>query len=109
MITEGVEKRGLSFSQLVHLMSTGPAKLFGLYPQKGALQPGGDADLVVVNTEELWTVRREDLYTKNKWTPFEGMELTGKVEMTVVRGKIVYQNGEFPQGPGYGKFLRRES
>jgi allantoinase len=107
MLTEGVVRRKLPMEKLVSLMSTCPAKIFGLYPRKGSLRPGSDADLVVIDPEKAWQLRKEDLYTKNKWTPFDGTMLTGKVEMTIVRGKIVYQDGEFPQGPGYGRLLKK--
>jgi allantoinase len=107
MMTEGVSKRGLSLLRLAELMSITPARVFGLYPRKGSLRPGSDADLVVVDPEKVWKVTREDLFTKNKWTPFAGMMLRGKVEMTILRGRIIYKNGDFPEGPGYGKLLRR--
>lgn len=106
MVSEGVNKGRISFVQLAQWMAENPAKLFGLFPQKGYIGIGADADLAWVDPSMEWVVDAKAMYTKNKWTPFDGWRLKGKVVTTMVRGKFVYREGSFPQGEGYGKFLR---
>lgn len=107
LITEGVHKRGLPLTALVRMTSSNPARIFGLYPQKGSLQPGADADFVVVDLNKEWTLAAEDLFYKNKHSPYVGFAFKGRVEQTYVRGKPVYKNGMIVVKPGYGKNLRR--
>lgn len=109
LLTEGVHKRGLGLSALVRMMSTNPARIYGIYPRKGALIPGADADIVIVDLEKKWTVQEKDLYYQNPQSPFVGYELIGGVERTILRGQTVYQGGEIKVKPGYGKVVRRES
>ncbi|MDR1874609.1 MAG: allantoinase AllB [Synergistaceae bacterium] len=90
LFTEGVKKRGLPLEKLVRLISAEPARLFGLYPRKGALQVGSDADLTIFDPEAQWTVKPEDLLYRNRHTPYMGMRLQGRVEMTLSRGRVVY-------------------
>ena len=89
----GVIKRGLGIEELAQLTSTKAAKIFGLWPQKGAIAVGCDADFSVFDPVAKWTVSQEKLFYKNKHTPYHGMEITGKVVMTFVRGKCVFDNG----------------
>lgn len=107
VLTEGVHKRGLPLTDLVRMMSANPAKIFGLYPQKGSLQPGADADLTVVDLDAEWIHKSDDLFYKNKHSPYIGRTFKGKVEKTFVRGKLVYQDGKIIAEPGYGKALNR--
>jgi allantoinase len=109
IITEGVHKRGLPLTALVRMMSSNPARIFGLYPQKGALQPGSDADFVVVDLDKEWTLTTNDLFYKNKHSPYVGYTFKGKVEQTYIRGKQVYKDGMIVVEPGYGKALRRRA
>jgi len=108
LFSEGVIKRKLSLPRLIGMMTYNPAKLFGFYPQKGTLQPGSDADIVLFDPDKQWTLKQEDLFYKNKHSPFIGKTMTGSVEMTFVRGKIVYEKGEIKAFGGTGKFLRRQ-
>jgi len=105
MLSEGVNKGRLTLVELARYMSTNPAKLFGLYPRKGRLGIGADADLVIVDPVQTWTVEAAGLQTKNKWSPFDGWQLQGKVIRTILRGQTVYHEGEFSAGPGYGLYL----
>ncbi len=105
MIDHGVNSGRITLTRLAQLMASNPAKLFGLYPQKGSIQVGAEADLVLLDIHRRWKVDASKLETKNKWSPFDGWHLSGKVLKTMVRGKLVYDDGEFPQGPGYGNFL----
>ena len=108
MYSEGVVKRGLAPSRLVNLLSYNPAKLFGLYPRKGVLQPGSDADIVLFDPKKKWVIRKENLLYRNRHSPFIGKKVTGSVEITILRGKIIYRSGEIMAPPGTGTFLSRQ-
>jgi dihydroorotase len=95
----------LTLSTLVRVMSENPARVIGVYPRKGALLPGSDADIVVVNMHRQWTIREEDLYTKVKWSPYTGRTVTGVVEHTMVRGRIVAQDRKVVGEPGWGRYI----
>jgi allantoinase len=112
MFYEGTVKRGLPLERLVDLISTTPARLFSLYPKKGAIQPGSDADFVIFDPEARWTVTPEWLLHKNRHTPYMGMQLQGRVETTILRGRVAYSDsrvrdirGRFQTGrfQGYGR------
>ncbi len=105
LFSEGVVKERISLSTMVSVLMENPAKIFGLYPQKGVLAVGSDADIIVLDPKKKWNIRADKLYSIAGWTPYEGMELTGKVETTIVRGKIIYQNGEIIGEKGYGRFI----
>ncbi len=107
LLTEGVHKRGLALPALVKLLSANPARLFGLYPQKGAILPGADADLVVVDLNKEWMLTADQLFYKNKHSAYIGYSFKGKVERTLVRGETVYQDGQIKVQPGFGRLLRR--
>ena len=105
LFTEGVKKRGMKMEQLMQLISSKPAQIFGIYPQKGSLLPGSDADIVLFDPNEEWTVTPENIFYKNKHTPYMGMTLTGKVKETYVRGKRVYADGKIEAERGQGEML----
>ena len=90
LITEGVIKRGLSLSQLVRVNSYGPSRRFGIYPQKGSLEPGTDADLVLVDLDEERTVE----HTGKGTCIYERWKLKGWPTLTVANGRVVFENGE---------------
>jgi dihydroorotase len=92
--------------RLAQVTSTNLARIFN-FPQKGTLEPGKHADIVVVDPRQPWLVRKEDLFTKNCWSAFEGMELTGKPIATFLRGNLVYHNGQIIGDPT-GQWLRRD-
>jgi len=106
LITEGVLKRGLPLSRLVEMNSYTPARRFGLYPHKGSLQPGADADLVLVDLET-----ERDVVHEGKGTCiYEGMSLRGWPVLTVSRGRVVYEDGEVdPAAAGAGRCVTRPS
>jgi allantoinase len=93
---------------LARLTSANPARQFGLSPRKGSLLPGADADLAIVDLDATWEVRADDLFQRNRHSPFVGAMLRGRVERTLVRGVTVYRRGEFPAPPGHGRLLRRD-
>ena len=107
LLSEGVNKRGLPLSALARMLSYNPARLFGLYPQKGAIQPGADADLVIVDLAKEWTLSADQLFYKNKFSAYVGSKFKGQVISTLVRGKTVFQEGRIVAEPGYGRLLRR--
>lgn len=107
MLTEGYHNRGLALTELVRMMSANPARIFGVYPRKGALTPGADADLAVVDLDAEWTLQAGDLLYRNRFSAFEGRRFKGKVTRTLVRGITVYQDGQIVAAPGHGQVLRR--
>ena len=108
ILTEGVHKRGLRLTDLVRMMSANPARIFGLYPQKGSLKPGADADLTIIDLDAEWTLSAEDLLYKNKHSAYLGYTFEGKILETYVRGKRVYGDGKITVKPGYGQALNRQ-
>ncbi|MDX1414639.1 MAG: allantoinase AllB [Candidatus Promineifilaceae bacterium] len=107
MLTEGVNKRGLPLTLLVKMMSANPARIFGLYPQKGSLLPGSDADITVIDLQKEWTLTAEDLFSRHQQSAYVGYTFKGAVDRTIVRGKTVYRGGEITVEPGNGQLLRR--
>lgn len=104
LITHGVLERGMSLSRLVEMNSYTPAKRFGLYPHKGSLQPGADADLVLVDLDEERTVVHDGKGT----CIYEGMKLRGWPVLTASRGRVVYEDGQIDSGAvGHGECVTR--
>ena len=105
MMTEGVHKGRLSVEQMVKVTSEGTARLLNLYPRKGALVPGADADIVIVDPNRETTIHGKDLLTRAKeWSPFEGMKVRGMPVFTMVMGEIVSENRELVGKPN-GRFV----
>jgi len=104
LVSEGV-RRGLSLNRIAALSSGNPAKRFGLN-SKGDIAPGLDADLVLVDPRETWTVRARDSASTQGYTPFEGIELSARVKATFLRGSVIYDNGEVAGSPR-GRYLHR--
>ncbi len=95
----------LNILTMVDLLSTNPAKIFGLYPKKGVIKKGSDADIVVLDPNKEITLKGSSLHSRAEYTPFEAIKLHGYPETTIVRGQIVYRNGLFCGQKGYGKFV----
>jgi allantoinase len=104
LVSEG-RKRGLSYNQMARLTSFNPARRFGL-ASKGDIAPGLDADLAILDPNETWVVRAADSESQQGYTPFEGMELSGRVKTTFVRGNKVLDGGRIVGKP-IGKYLHR--
>ncbi|MHC1586731.1 MAG: allantoinase AllB [Candidatus Hecatellaceae archaeon] len=96
----------LSLTRLVRLMAENPARAFGLWGVKGSLQPGFDADLVLVDPKGEWVIRRENLHSKSKVTPWDGWKVKGRIILTMVRGEVVAEGGEPVGKPGWGKLVK---
>lgn len=93
LLTEGVHKRNMPLTHLTKIVSANPAKRVGIYGKKGVLGIGADADLMIIDLQKKWTFCEQDINTKNKISPYTGEEFTGKVEETIVRGKLVFKGG----------------
>jgi dihydroorotase/allantoinase len=98
-----VDEGRLTLSEWTELHSTNPARTWGLYPEKGSLRPGTDADLIVVNPDEQWTLDRQQLQSKSTATVWDGEQLTGKVRLSVVRDDIVYDGESVVSEAGDGE------
>lgn len=107
MFSEGVVKRGYSPSLLADCLSRGPARTFGIYGKKGAIKVGFDADIVVFDPKKPWVIMPETLLYLNKISAFCGHSGTGCPEATLVRGKVVAENGKLAGEKGFGRLVRR--
>ena len=108
MYSEGVLKGRIDINQFVRLTSTNVAKLYGLYPRKGTIAIGADADLVIWDTETPTTVTNNLLHHACDYTPYEGMELAAWPALTLSRGRTVWRDGELQVAAGHGEFLACE-
>jgi dihydropyrimidinase len=108
MVTYGVGQGRLTLPQLVGLLAANPARIGGLWPRKGALLPGSDADIVVYDPEPQAVVSAKRLHHGAGYTPYEGMPVQGRVKATISRGQIIYREGQFTGRKGQGRFLARE-
>lgn len=106
MLTEGFHARRLSWERLAELLATNPAKLFGLYPRKGAIRVGADADFALVDPGREWTFDADQLHTRSGISPYLGRRFRGAVVRTIVRGRTVYVQGEVVGEPGYGRLVQ---
>ena len=104
----GVRAGRLSVHRWVQVCCTNPARIFGLYPQKGTLEPGADADLVIFDPDKKVTLTKSLLHEHVDYTPYEGFELHGYPVMTLLRGRVIADNGKFIGARGSGKFLARQ-
>ena len=105
LLTDGLHARGLSLERIAHLTATAPAQLFGLYPRKGAIAVGADADLALVDPNRAWLLEADELQTRSGVSAYLGRRFRGKVVRTIVRGRIVYADGEVLGSPGWGQFV----
>ena len=109
MYSEGVVKRGFPIWWLARVMGENPARIFGLYPRKGIIQSGSDADLLILDPGVDRVVTAADHLSMAGYSLFEGWKVTGRPWMTLLRGQVLLNDGELEQKPGYGKFLTSES
>ncbi len=108
MYTYGVKRGGLSLERFVDALSTRAAKLFGLYPGKGTVAVGSDADLVIYDPEYRGVVSVKTQHMNCDYSGFEGFEIEGRPSMVTVRGRVQVRDGKFVGEQGIGKLLRRE-
>ncbi len=107
LYTFGVEAGLIGMADLVRLLATGPARIFGLYPRKGRLSAGADADLVLFDPKPRGRLRDEELHSAAGFSPYAGLDLIGRVRTTICRGRVVYDRGQVTGEPGWGRFIER--
>ncbi len=105
--TFGVAGGRFDLATLVRLTSAAPARVFGLWPRKGRVEPGADADLVLFDPADSGPLTDAELHGAAGFSPFAGLELAGRVQTTLCRGRVAYSRGEVAGEPGYGRFLER--
>ncbi|MGE3597499.1 MAG: dihydropyrimidinase [Dehalococcoidia bacterium] len=108
LYSEGVRKNRLSMQRFVAVTSANPAKLMGLYPRKGTIAVGSDADIAVFDPDKRVILHHQELHSKQDWELHEGFEVTGWPVMTLSRGEIIVMNGKVLGQPGRGQLLKRK-
>ncbi len=103
----GVRNHGLSLNRFVELTSTSPAKLFGLFPRKGTIAVGSDADIVLFDPDEAWTIRADEHHSRIDYSLFEGREVTGRVKKVFLRGQLIVDGPEWKGQEGMGQYQHR--
>jgi dihydroorotase len=98
-----VNKGVITLNRLVEVGCLNPARAFGL--KKGIIEEGADADLVVLNLKEKGRIEGDEFYSKAKYTPFEGWRVIGDIEKVILRGEVVYEDGDVVAKPGYGRLV----
>jgi allantoinase len=106
LFSEGVVRRGLPLGTLLRVLCEGPAARYGLAPRKGAIAPGADADLVILDPDERWRIDERELLCHAGWSPYHGREVTGRVKQVLVRGSTVFAGGEVRARAGSGCIVR---
>jgi len=109
LMYEGVRRGKIGIQHFVDLVSTMPAKLFGLFPRKGTIAPGSDADLVIFDPERMLTISAATQHQRVDYTPYEGMRIQGVPHTVLLRGKVMVRNGEYVGGKGGGQYLVRKT
>ncbi len=107
MLYQGVVQGKITLDQFVDLSATRPARTFGLYPRKGAIAVGADADLVVFDPDVKWTIKQERLHHGVDYSAYEGQEVRGRVRDVLLRGKVIVEGGQYVGKPGEGEFVQR--
>lgn len=107
LYSEGVNKGKITLNKYVEVTSTNAAKIFGMFPQKGTIGIGADADIVIFDPEKKHTLSAKTHHMNVDYSGYEGWEVTGKVETVLLRGKIAVDNGKEKIKKGYGKFIKR--
>jgi dihydropyrimidinase len=108
LYSEGVKKNRIDLPKLVELTSANPARLFGLSPRKGSLEPGSDADIVLFDPDVEWTMSASTLHMNTDFCPFEGRRVTGKAKTLLCRGEVVLRDFELVGSPGHGRRVFRK-
>jgi dihydropyrimidinase len=103
----GVRGGKISLNRMVELLATNPAKLFGLYPRKGTVAVGSDADLVIFDPEKRVTITAETQHSRVDYNLYEGTEVVGTPETVLLRGNVLVEDGELVASPGIGRYVAR--
>lgn len=105
----GVVPGRISVNRWVELTSTQPAKIFGLFPRKGTIAPGSDADIVIFDPEDFWRISAETHHMRADYNPYEGRRVQGVTKTVLSRGEVIIEDGDFVGTAGRGEFLKRKS
>ena len=97
----------MTLERFVDVCSTAPAKMFGLYPQKGAIEVGSDADVVIFDPSVTSTITADTNHMNVDYTCYEGMQVQGQIDLVMARGRVLVENGQYFGSPGDGRFLER--
>ena len=108
LYTYGVKTGKITMNKMVELLSTNPAKIFGMYPEKGSLEVGTDADLVLFDTEADRIIGVDNLHSVVDWNPYGGCKLYGRVEYVLLRGEVIVDGDDLKVEPGFGRFISRK-
>ena len=103
----GVTKRRMSLQGMCRALSENPAKLYGLFPRKGVLRPGSDADIIVYDPGDSHVIRAEDCIAGVDYNPYEGFQTKGSIHQVYLRGTLAVENGNVLAKAGDGKFIPR--
>jgi dihydropyrimidinase len=107
LYSEGVAKGKISLNKYVEVACTNPAKIFGMFPRKGTIAPGSDADIVIFDPDKKHILSAKTHHMNVDYSAYEGWEVTGKVKTVLLRGKVAIDNNECLIEKGYGKFIKR--
>jgi dihydropyrimidinase len=107
LYSAGVLTGRISIEQFVAVTATNPAKLFGLYPRKGTIAVGSDADMVIWDEHKVQTIDGAKMYSRSGYSPYDGFEVRGWPAWTISRGEVVFADGEVTAAPGRGQLIRR--
>ncbi|MCL4424235.1 MAG: allantoinase AllB [Firmicutes bacterium] len=107
LMLTAVKEGRLSLQRTVELLSTNPSKAFGLYPRKGTIRIGSDADFALIDMDTPFVINHEEMVTKSRdaCVVYDGRSVFGRVTKTIVRGRVVYDNGKITMAPGYGQWI----
>jgi dihydropyrimidinase len=105
----GVREGRISLNRFVELTSTSPARIFGLFPKKGTIAPGSDADIVVFDPNRALTLSAKTLHMKVDYNPYEGRQVIGAADTVISRGRVIIDQGKLAARPGTGSFLKRST
>ena len=103
--SKGVGERGFPLPYVAQVLSENPARIFGLYPRKGVIQVGSDADFTIIDPDQKVRITEDRLLGKAGYTPYEGWEMDGAITMSLLRGEVLMENGRIVGAPGFGRFL----
>src|SRR5882724_2083552 len=107
LYSEGVHKGKISLNKYVEVACTNPAKIFGMFPRKGTIAPGSDADIVIFDPQQKHTLSAKTHHMNVDYSAYEGRKITGKVKTVLLRGQVVIDKGKCLVEKGYGKFIKR--
>jgi len=109
MIFQGVLQGEITLPRWVELCSTTPARMMGMYPKKGVIQPGSDADIVLYDPDHTWTISVDNHHMNLDHSAYEGIEITGHVDTVLSRGQVLVHEGKYLGSPRHGRYLRRST